>query len=108
MGEEALTALFIILPPHYVRSHDLRCPAAEKCLQLQNRLATLSKPSQMESRKSVRAAPEGVWWFLGQLMKTDSSLHLLRPALSIFWDLCGDSASVRDNFSCCTFLQPKV
>lgn len=51
MGKEALTALFIILPPHYVRSHDLRRPASEKRLQLQNHFATLSEPCKMESRK---------------------------------------------------------
>lgn len=107
MGEEALTAL-CLFPGHPTLWGVMTLDASEKCLQLQIHFATLSEPSKMVSRRSVWTSPEGVWWFLGQLVKTDSSLYCLGPVLSLLLALFGNSATMRDYFCCSTLLQPKV
>lgn len=108
MGEEALTALLITLPPYYVRNYDLRCPVSEKCLQLQIHLATLTMPSKRMSWKSLWAAPETIWWFLGQLIKAGLYFHCLGPGLTLLLAFCSNPTAMRSHYCCFMFLQPKV
>ena len=97
------STLFITLPPYYAEVMTLDAQLQKNVCSCKSILPHWASHSRWYL-ESLRGLPQrkydGSW--------ANSSLYCLGPCLALLWTLCGNSATMRDNFCCCTLLQPKV